>query len=67
MTGQYNAEVRCGGWDWLEDPATTDYFVAVIKNSGLAGGDGALRLVKHCEDFPFEHWAINFRRALACS
>ncbi len=34
----------------LEDPAAAGDFVALVKDSGLAGGDGALGLVEECFD-----------------
>ena len=40
---------------WLEDPAAADDLVAIVEDGGLVGRDGALRLVKNREDFPFEH------------
>ena len=38
----------------LEDPAAANDFGAIVEDGGLAGGDGTLRIVKHCE-----HGGIN--------
>ena len=35
----------------LNDPATADYHIAVVEYGGLAGRDGALRLVEGHQDF----------------
>jgi hypothetical protein len=40
----------------LDDPAAADYFVAVVEDGGLAGGDGALGLVEGGEDFDLVDW-----------
>lgn len=34
-----------------DDPAAADYFVVVVEDSGLAGGDGALGFVEGGQDF----------------
>ncbi len=44
----------------LCDPAAADHNVAVVENRGLAGRDGALRLVEGGEDFVFAR-ALNDR------
>ena len=34
----------------LNDPSAANYFIAVVKDGGLARRDGALRLVKSCNN-----------------
>lgn len=39
-----------------DDPAAADYFVAVVEHGGLAGCDGALRVVERGDDFGGASW-----------
>jgi len=45
-----------GGQPGLDDPAAADYFVAVVEDGGLAGGDGALGFVEGGKDFFVAVW-----------
>ena len=44
-----------------DDPAATDYFVFLIENGGLAGGNGALRFVEDGVDGVFVYTAEGCR------
>ena len=39
----------------LSDPAAADNYVAIVEDGGLAGRDGALRLVEGDEDLAIAH------------
>ena len=43
----------CAFLFWLADPAAAYYFVVLIEDGGLAGGDGSLRLVEDGVDLVF--------------
>ena len=60
MLWQWQRRVcRCHAGDYirseqresLDDPAAADHDFAVVEDRGLAGSDGALRLVEGDEDF----------------
>jgi hypothetical protein len=45
----------------LQNPTAADYFVAIVEDGGVAGGDGALRLIEGDADAIFA-CGLNQRR-----